>query len=270
LIGGARYSREERTAWGTYALTPIGTSSLPRLGSPVTYDDVTPRASVRYRVTDDDDNVYFTYSQGFKSGGFNISALQPTPFKPEQLDSYEIGLKTDPSRSLSANISAFYYDYKDQQESAVVNGFNITTNAASARIYGADAEIVALLGSDWRLNAGVEYLHARFDSYDNAPGVAPIPGPDPDVPCNCGNQTVVLDLSDGPEPFSPDFTVSLGASYRKDLSVGTLDLSSTLYYSDTYYFQPQRMTRIMTPITSRAFSSAGSCRPITRTSARFT
>ena len=75
LIGGARYSREERTAWGTYSPTPISTSSLPRLGSPVTYDDVTPRASVRYSVTDDDDNVYFTYSQGFKSGGFNISAL---------------------------------------------------------------------------------------------------------------------------------------------------------------------------------------------------
>ncbi|KWH38280.1 hypothetical protein WT61_07830 [Burkholderia stagnalis] len=63
--------------------------------------------------------LYATVSRGYKSGGFtahntgNSNAL--APFKPETLTAYEVGFKSDLTRSLRWNVSAFHYDYRDQQ-----------------------------------------------------------------------------------------------------------------------------------------------------------
>jgi len=62
-----------------------------------TFVGVTPRFSLRDKISANT-NVYFTYSQGFKSGLFNASAVPVTPstkapelVEPEKLDSYEVG-----------------------------------------------------------------------------------------------------------------------------------------------------------------------------------
>jgi outer membrane receptor protein involved in Fe transport len=63
--------------------------------------------------------VYGSLSRGVKSGGFtayntfNLTAL--TPFKPEVLIAYELGLKTEPTRQLRLNAALFHYDYTNQQ-----------------------------------------------------------------------------------------------------------------------------------------------------------
>ena len=44
---------------------------------------------------------------------FNAAAL--TPFKPEVLIAYELGMKSDPSPQLRFNAAVFHYDYRNQQ-----------------------------------------------------------------------------------------------------------------------------------------------------------
>lgn len=236
LIAGGRYSHEERKAAGEYGITPIPPSPLPPIGSGhVAYGSFTPRAAARYRLTDEDDNVYFTYSKGFKSGLFNITALQPTPVKPEEVKSYEVGVKTSPSRSLSANLSAFYYDYTNQQVSQDVDGLNVTANAARSRIYGADADIIGRVTRELTVTTGISYLHARYASFYNAVVNKPLNGPT----CRCGNITVLgIDLTGTPPNYSPDFTISIGGDYKKELDIGVLALSAHFYHTSSFHFDP--------------------------------
>jgi iron complex outermembrane recepter protein len=63
--------------------------------------------------------VYESISRGVKSGGFTAhnttSAPQADPFEPEKLTAYEVGVKSDITRTLRVDGAVFYYRYKDQQ-----------------------------------------------------------------------------------------------------------------------------------------------------------
>src|SRR3546814_4339492 len=86
-------------------------SLVPALPSKIaakTFSDVTPRASVRYALSDYA-NIYFTFSQGFKSGQFNSASFSPVPIEPEKITAYEGGFKF--GRGVNTlNVSAYYYD----------------------------------------------------------------------------------------------------------------------------------------------------------------
>ena len=63
--------------------------------------------------------LYASIGRGVKSGGFTahntVTAPAADPFEPEKLTAYEIGLKSDITRTLRFDTSVFYYRYKDQQ-----------------------------------------------------------------------------------------------------------------------------------------------------------
>jgi iron complex outermembrane receptor protein len=63
--------------------------------------------------------VYESISRGVKSGGFTAhnttSAPSADPFEPEKLTAYEVGIKSDVTRTLRIDAAAFIYRYKDQQ-----------------------------------------------------------------------------------------------------------------------------------------------------------
>jgi outer membrane receptor protein involved in Fe transport len=63
--------------------------------------------------------VYGSISRGVKSGGFTAhnttTAPSADPFEPEKLTAYEVGVKSDVTRTLRVNGSVFYYNYRDQQ-----------------------------------------------------------------------------------------------------------------------------------------------------------
>nr|WP_294915134.1 TonB-dependent receptor [uncultured Neokomagataea sp.] len=67
------------------------------------------------------DMAYASVSRGINSGGFTTyntinARASSNPYKPEKLLAYEIGNKLDiPTAHLRLNLSAFYYDYHDQQ-----------------------------------------------------------------------------------------------------------------------------------------------------------
>jgi iron complex outermembrane receptor protein len=101
-ILGARYNHETRGVYGNLYFGGFFTPTPPNgwvQDGAKTFVGTTPRFSLRDKITADT-NVYFTYSQGFKSGLFNASSVPVAPstkapelVEPEKLDSYEIGIK---------------------------------------------------------------------------------------------------------------------------------------------------------------------------------
>ena len=81
-------------------------------------DDWTPMANISYDVNDNL-MTYFTYSEGFKSGGVQqrnagvFGTAAPT-YDPEFVESFEIGFKYNQGNFVM-NVAAFYADYTDIQ-----------------------------------------------------------------------------------------------------------------------------------------------------------
>ena len=83
-------------------------------------DDWTPMANISYDVNENL-MTYFTYAEGFKSGGVQqrnagvFGAAAPT-YDPEFVESFEIGFKfSTPDGRFVLNAAAFYADYTDIQ-----------------------------------------------------------------------------------------------------------------------------------------------------------
>ena len=82
-------------------------------------DDWTPMANISYDVNDNL-MTYFTYAEGFKSGGIqqrNAGPVGMAPtYDPEFVESFEIGFKfSTPDGRFVLNAAAFYADYTDIQ-----------------------------------------------------------------------------------------------------------------------------------------------------------
>ena len=118
--------------------------------------------------------VYGTLSQGFKSGGFNgansNTTRQLNSYKPEELTSFELGIKsTLLDGSMQLNAAAFVYDYKDKQEQdrAVTFVGNISglTNVPKSSISGAEIDLKWAATDRLRIDLGVAYLDTKVDEW---------------------------------------------------------------------------------------------------------
>ncbi len=115
------------------------------------FDRFTYTLSADWKVTS---NVlaYIAHRKGYRTGGFNISATTPaqfTPFQPEDVEDYEIGLKNSfrmSGGSGSLNIAAYTQNYRNIQrnQGSLIGGVFTQTivNAAEAKIRGFEAELV--------------------------------------------------------------------------------------------------------------------------------
>ena len=113
----------------------------------------------------DDTLVYASYSRGYKGGGFNPPAFSggtAQTFAPEFIDAFEIGMKnTMMDGKLSANLTAFYYDYKGLQVSKIVDRTSVNENI-NAKIKGVEAEFFYAPSENWLFNASAAYLDTEI------------------------------------------------------------------------------------------------------------
>lgn len=156
LSFGGRYSSEERDFVG-------GVAHLKANG---TWHNFSPRGVLQFRASDNA-MLYGSYSQAFKSGGFNALALgAPDEFGPEHVKAYEIGLKSDWfDNALRINLSAFHYDYKDLQVRTTPGGVGgvVIENAAEATSQGVEIETRWQATAHWSTTANLSYLDATID-----------------------------------------------------------------------------------------------------------
>ena len=202
----------------------------------------TPRASVSFKP-DTNNNIYISYSQGFKGGGFDPrtqSSQAPSQdpqdvynymaFKPEKVDSYELGWKAALfDHRLQLATAIFDAEYKDVQvpgsAGCVINGqanfCGVTTNAGKARFRGVEVETnwrmaqnLATAGDRLSFAGTLGYLDAKYVHFiTNIPGTGPV-----DVAKFRKIQN------------TPKWTLSGTLDYDTPLSGGRLDLNTTLSY----------------------------------------
>jgi iron complex outermembrane receptor protein len=112
--------------------------------------------------------AFAQYARGYRSGGFNGGAVvfpgDLTTAKPEFLDAYEVGIKSRLlDRRVILNVSAFHYQFKDQQFIDSISVINqALVNAGKSRINGIEAEISANITPRLRLSTGIGYLDAKY------------------------------------------------------------------------------------------------------------
>jgi len=186
--------------------TGVAVATTSNFNGSATFKDFNPRASISWQPNADN-NVYFTYSQGFKGGGFDPRGQTTAcrnarggactadevfdfmAFDPETVDSFELGWKASLlDNRLNISIAGFVAQYKDVQIPGSVgfdangDGVNesfigITSNAADADVNGIEFEGKALVGKDFAgdgsrfsVNWSLGVLDAKFNTFIDAFG----------------------------------------------------------------------------------------------------
>lgn len=148
----------------------VGDIVLPAVQRTTSANEFTPSVTLDYKFTPDMLG-YFTFSRGFKSGGFTQRVFPPEPeapaFEPEFARVLEIGVKVELfNRHLRLNSALFDTKYSDLQ--IIVNdGFAPKVrNAGKARIRGFESEAQLVVTDAFRLTGAVSYLDAEYREVD--------------------------------------------------------------------------------------------------------
>ena len=227
---GGRYTSEQRDLAGSKnALLKNGTF-IPALVPPIVASISANRPTWRIAVDQQlSDNVlaYASFNRGFKSGGFSMNDPSNPPYKPETLDAYEVGLKSELfDRRVRLNLAGFYYDYTNVQVSRYLTS-SIITNGAAARVYGLDLDYEVKLTSALRLSGGLELLSAKFTDYPSAACSTPRP---------TGGQTLFTCSAKGNRlPWTQPFTMTTMLDYEKPVSFGTLNFAISNSYGRGFH-----------------------------------
>ncbi len=149
-------------------LIPGGTlfADPPVFSSAASFNNVSPRAVLEYELRP---NVltYASYSEGFKSGGFNSFGLSPA-FEEEEVQAFEIGVKSELlQRRLRLNAAAFTYDYSNLQVRLPVPTGGVTIdNAGAAKAWGLEFEASLLVTDRLRLDGNIAFLNTELVEFD--------------------------------------------------------------------------------------------------------
>jgi iron complex outermembrane receptor protein len=233
---GGRYSWERKEYFIDSVYPNSGRVASPPTTDEQTWTNFTPRIGVEYDVSDDV-MAYASYSQGFKSGGWNPRPLTPEEFRgydPETLNAYEVGFKSRLfDGRMTLNMAAFYSQYEDVQLqtnsiSPTTGGLLLTVdNAGSVDIYGAELEILARPVRGLDLNLGVGYIENEYQSL--APGVG----------YSIDNQL----------PKTPTWSINFGAQYTFDLpdNYGELRIRADANHRSETFHDPANSPSIVQP-----------------------
>ncbi len=269
---GGRYTNDERQA-AIYKRTYLGLKGSPTLGNPAaaggapntdmskndlnrTDSKFTPKLGLGWKI-DRQNNLYATYSVGFKGGMFDprmdltasggpnspASLLKRQGVAPEEVSSFEVGLKSNLNGGrLQTNVAAFYSDYKNVQipgsiptfaADGSVNGFAGTlTNAGKAKIAGVELEAIARVTDQLTVSAMFSAIDAKYKEWMVANGKS------------------LVNVADQAEfQNTPKTSANLSATYDWPLTAfgytGTLSLNNSVSYkSKVYQSEMVRMTGI--------------------------
>ncbi len=188
------------------------------------WSEISPSAKLDWRMNDDV-MFYVSYSEGFKSGGFDMRGNASTNpnvangYDPETVETWEAGVKSQLMNDrLRLNFTVFDMDYTDMQltvqtaQPAPIFFSSDVVNAGTAEIKGAELEVLAQLSEGLSATLAVGHMNAELIEVISA-GV---------------------DVSATWEMLNaPNWTGQLGFSYDMDLGdAGSLVLNTAASYRD--------------------------------------
>lgn len=195
VTGGARYYDIESTLRGSSSFATPCDLSLPCDSSqdgesgrnydeilaadlPLKESDTILKGTVLYRPFDDT-LFFFTYSEGFRPGGFNRTAGVPTTYLADEATNYEFGWKSTLfDGRVRFNGSLYQIDWDGLQVG--ITDFNIsvitfTTNAADAEIKGFEGDLTWLATDNLTLTGALSLNDTEMVRVPE--GVTDIAGP---------------------------------------------------------------------------------------------
>ena len=218
LTGGLRYTEDDKTftpfqriLFGAAGPAPgVSVPLIPDDTVDAGFDQATGRLAVEFKQNDEA-LYYASFTQGFKSGGFNFRYVVPRDealaFDPETVDSYELGFKWQGAEDrLRLNANAFFMDYQDIQVQVFeVGGGPLTQNAGTAEIRGAELELMAVPTPSLNFALALGYTDAEYT--------------DLNPPTTDLAASLTLDAW---LPNTPEWTASASAEYTVPIPRGSL------------------------------------------------
>ena len=133
-----------------------------------TWNRFNPMATIAYDITDDV-HVYAKYATGYRAGGASSRTADYRAFDPEDIKSYEIGLKADfLDHKARLNLAAYIMDRKNSQvdlstiQPTATGNFNnlVTFNAPGiTKIRGVEADLTLKPSRGLTLNLSYAYTY---------------------------------------------------------------------------------------------------------------
>jgi outer membrane receptor protein involved in Fe transport len=140
----------------------------------------TPKVTINWKPSDNS-LYYFSWGKGIKPGGITTVGAGASPttieeqrFKPEVVDAWEVGAKTDWAFAgfLRLNGSLFLNDYTDKQVNTQLVDENgivkpVVVNASGAEVWGLEVEAIwqPQVLDGLTLSAGYTYLDAVYTDF---------------------------------------------------------------------------------------------------------
>jgi iron complex outermembrane recepter protein len=199
---GGRYYDYEKTVSGltTLGLPLLGTKASPYNAWDADNTGFLNKSNLAYKLNES----VFVYGQaasGFRPGGVNqaIGLATATPYLPDRLWTYEVGLKTRLlNDSLNVNLTAYRTNWNDMQVSLTGVGYSYLGNAGSARVQGVEVEIIDRPLPGLQLSANATGLSALLTSDQLATGAT---------------STAATGRTGDRIPNIPEITATVGAQY---------------------------------------------------------
>ena len=227
LTAGLRWTREEKDfiAGQSY----LSNEERQRLRNFPGYSDLdnewtetSPKLGLTYQLTDDS-IVYGSYSEGFHSGGFfgvnqNLRDFERDQYDPEFAENWEIGYKSmHMDNRLRLNLTAFYNDFTDKQESFVALDPDTKTvaskfdNAGSVIYKGFEMEAEYLVNENLKIFFNYGYLDAEYDEFET------------DINATDGVD-LIEDATHLTPRNAPESTLGIGGTFSYPIGNGDLEI----------------------------------------------
>lgn len=143
-----------------------GATNIDAEGLKSTYSGFKSRANITWKVTPDE-MVYYTFSQGFRPGGFNrvsngtqyAGFKTPIKYAPDSLTNNEVGYKTTWfDHRLELDGAVYEEEWDNVQASVfdpgVLGNLTMNFNGANYRVIGTESQVVAKPIPELTLSAG--------------------------------------------------------------------------------------------------------------------
>jgi iron complex outermembrane receptor protein len=195
-----------------------------------TFAAFTPKLGAQYQFTADL-LAYASFSQGFKSGGFDLRAntlnASVTPYRPQITTAYEIGWKSALFKNrVTLNLAAFYNKIKDLQVRAQSPGalgipVNSLINTGDAHTYGGEAELAAEPTRGLRIGGSLALLRTAYDTFTAT------------LPPNVTGAKTLLGLD---FPLAPRVQANINFNYRLPIPMpGTWRIGADMPFESKRY-----------------------------------
>ncbi len=247
LTAGIRYTSDHRSVYGyseqntvanqnVYKVIP-GTTAADNPVPEHTWAKPTYKLALEHDITDEILG-YASFSTGFESAYYSISSSAGVrPLEPVTVDAYEVGVKADLfNRLVRVNAALFRSNLDNVVVTHVLDGRQVTTNAASSVVQGVDLDLAVRPMQNLTITAAMEYLDPHFTSFPGALVYTP-----------AANGLYALIPADGKGQQLQDsekFSASATAAYEIPSSIGDFTLVGELSHHSGMHYDTQDLNTL--------------------------